>query len=602
MAAVINTNVQSLNAQRNLSSSQNALGTSLTRLSSGLRINSAKDDAAGLAISERMTAQLRGINQAIRNANDATSLLQTAEGAISTVGDSLQRIRELAVQSANATNSASDRQALQTEAAQLIGEITRIGTQTTFNGERIFDQSTSSIGGDPTQRAVLNGLQLGWLGNAEKMIEDSFGLLGRGEKMYIGINQFSDGAGQVLAYVSYPSTKDGHFQDMQLDLADFTPPNLPNGASAPDYADRTIAHEMVHAVMNSAFGVDRTSAMPLWFLEGAAEFIQGSDERLANDIARAQHAADLADDSTLNSSVDDDAGLTAVLNRAAATWGTGYTDPGTDIGTDYSAAYIAARKLHDTLKGHGHADGIKALMTHIAETPGATLDSALNTLTQGEFADADAFIASFTGANVAAGIDYVKTRIDFDNADTGAIGGLDADGGPVKTAESVVPFGSPDGRGYDPQNTLRGFRLTFDDVGGAGTTGSHQLQFQIGANAGETLQTRIGSINAESLGIQDLDLSTSVGATVALGHVDEALDYLNLQRANIGAQLNRLEFTVANLHNSAENLSAARSRIRDTDFAQETAKLTRAQILQQAGTAMLAQANALPNQVLSLLS
>jgi len=162
MAQVINTNIMSLTAQRNLSSSQNALATSLERLSSGLRINSAKDDAAGLAISERFTTQVRGLNQAIRNANDGISFAQTAEGALSTVGDALQRIRELAVQSSNDTNSAADRQSLNNEAQQLIAEISRVANATEFNGGRVLDGSLQDlffqIGANQGQTIAVSGV------------------------------------------------------------------------------------------------------------------------------------------------------------------------------------------------------------------------------------------------------------------------------------------------------------------------------------------------------------------------------------------------------------------------------------------------------------
>ncbi|MCA3149619.1 MAG: flagellin domain-containing protein, partial [Rhodocyclaceae bacterium] len=141
MSQVINTNIASLNAQRNLTTSQSNLATALQRLSSGLRINSAKDDAAGLAISDRMTSQIRGLDQARRNANDGISLSQTAEGALAQSGEILQRIRELAIQSANATNSASDRQSLNSEVSQLVTEVTRIANATTFNGLKILDGS-----------------------------------------------------------------------------------------------------------------------------------------------------------------------------------------------------------------------------------------------------------------------------------------------------------------------------------------------------------------------------------------------------------------------------------------------------------------------------
>ncbi len=162
MPQVINSNIASLNAQRSLNSSQSALATSLQRLSSGLRINSAKDDAAGLAISERMTAQIRGLNQAARNANDGISLAQTAEGALSEVGNNLQRIRELAIQSANSTNSASDRASLDAEAAQLIAEITRVSSQTSFNGLNLLDGSFTSqsfqVGANANQTISVNSI------------------------------------------------------------------------------------------------------------------------------------------------------------------------------------------------------------------------------------------------------------------------------------------------------------------------------------------------------------------------------------------------------------------------------------------------------------
>ncbi|MEG1118376.1 MAG: flagellin, partial [Janthinobacterium sp.] len=161
MAAVINTNISSLNSQRNLSTSQSALSTSLQRLSSGMRINSAKDDAAGLAISDRMTSQIRGMTQATRNANDGVSLAQTAEGALASSGDILQRIRELAVQSSNATNSSSDRQALQTEVGQLSSELNRIAQTTSFNGQALLDGTMGTanfqVGADANQLISASG-------------------------------------------------------------------------------------------------------------------------------------------------------------------------------------------------------------------------------------------------------------------------------------------------------------------------------------------------------------------------------------------------------------------------------------------------------------
>jgi len=162
MAQVINTNIPSLNAQRNLNTSQSLLATSLQRLSTGLRINSAKDDAAGLAISERFTQQIRGLNQAVRNANDGISFSQTAEGALGTIGDSLQRIRELAVQASNDSNSASDRQALNNEVGELVEEVNRIALSTEFNGGRVLDGTQSSlffqVGANQGQTIAVSGV------------------------------------------------------------------------------------------------------------------------------------------------------------------------------------------------------------------------------------------------------------------------------------------------------------------------------------------------------------------------------------------------------------------------------------------------------------
>lgn len=195
MALTLNTNIASLNAQRNLGTSESVLSKALQRLSSGLRINSAADDAAGLAISERMTTQIRGLSQAVRNANDGISFLQTAEGALGSVTESLQRIRELAVQAANSTNSVSDRAALQQEIAQLTQEIGRVGRTTTFNGQLIFAQTEDSVVGDSAQLAVLDGLRSGWLTAAEDLIREQFGIEASGQSIRIELTSFTDGKG-----------------------------------------------------------------------------------------------------------------------------------------------------------------------------------------------------------------------------------------------------------------------------------------------------------------------------------------------------------------------------------------------------------------------
>ena len=251
MSLSVNTNVASLNAQRNLNGSQTALGKAIQRLSSGLRINSAADDAAGLAISDRFTTQINGFNQAVRNANDGISMLQTADGALSTVSQALQRVRELAVQAANATNSDADKKALQLEVSQLTAEVDRVGRTTTFNSQKIFGQDTASVVGDPDVLAVQDGLKSGWLSSAEDLIRQYYGIQANGNSFKIEFDTFTDGAGGTLARVGANVGSSGIGQNitLQIDMADFVPPNPPNGGNAPFYADRVIAHEMVHATM-----------------------------------------------------------------------------------------------------------------------------------------------------------------------------------------------------------------------------------------------------------------------------------------------------------------------------------------------------------------
>ena len=384
MAQVINTNTMSLNAQRNLSTSGASLATTIQRLSSGLRINSAKDDAAGLAISERFSTQIRGLDVAIRNANDGISLAQVAEGALGEVGNNLQRVRELAVQSSNATNSPSDRKALQAEVTQLVSEIDRVAKQSDFNGTKLLDGSFTS------------------------------------QLFQVGAN-----AGQSIA---------------------------------------------IDGVVDA-----RTNAL------GNTQF-------------------------------------------AAATTGTAIT------------AFAAL----DTVSINGVAIGSIAAAD-----------------------DAAAF-----STNAAAAI----------NAKIGETG--------VYAKVTTLAGGEP---ALELVSVKAGKDLVID--------GATDLGLADSTDAAPTA----AAADATATHVADLDITSYEGAQKALEIVDAALESVNGVRADLGAIQNRFTSVVANLQTSSENLSASRSRIKDTDFAKETAELTRTQILQQAGTAMLAQANQVPQNVLSLL-
>ena len=578
MALSLNTNVASLNAQRNVSTSQGTLSKALQRLSTGLRINSAADDAAGLAITERMTSRVRGLNQAVRNANDGISLLQTTDAALSTVASSLNRIRELAVQAANSTNSDSDKAALQQEVAQLTQEIDRIGRTTAFNGRYVFAPATTSAVGDSNQLAVLDGLRSGWLTVAENLVREHYGIEASNQSIRIELTTFTDGAGNTLARVAATVGATGPASNitLQIDMEDFVPPNPPNGGSAPFYNDRILVHEMTHAIMNATMNVGSMHANnQQFFLEGTAELIHGADERLYADLWR------------LGNGTPDD-GIADVMAKVAD-WGSSW-DGSSEA---YSAAYAGMRYLDAEIKAAG-GEGIKQITTYLAADTSRTLDDALANASSGRFADLDAFKTDFQ-TNGATFIGNLLSSGQLTDADTGALGGANASGGPVQTATSVVP--NVASRSGDDQ--LAGFDEVWEEVTVAAIDGPKE-SIQIGSEAGETLAIGSFAMNGTALDILDADLTVDPNSVIA--KMDRALEYVNARRAELGAQLNRLDSAIMNLSTTAESVTASRSRIQDADFAAETAALTRAQILQQTGTAMVAQANLAPRLVLNLLS
>ncbi|MCE3263773.1 MAG: flagellin [Pseudoduganella sp.] len=488
MASVINTNIASLNSQRNLTSSQTSLSTSLQRLSSGLRINSAKDDAAGLAISDRMSSQIRGMSQAMRNANDGVSLAQTAEGALSSSGEILQRIRELAVQSSNATNSASDRQALQTEVGQLASELNRIAQTTTFNGQALLDgtmgTATFQVGADANQTIQATGANF---------LTSTY-----------GNNRISNDSVQVTgaSLSTATSTLDvnGVRGSVQIDTA--------VGESA-----KTIASKVNNQTANTGVTANAQTDVNL-ALEGGESF-----------------SFTIVGDNT------------AAGNEATVSFSVG---AGADEASDYAAAINA-------INAQSSKTGVTA--QYDSENGGLKLSHA-------------------SGADIV--LNNTGTNTTFDVAN------YDAAGAPLATPFSIAGGGAAVAHGrvtFDSESSFSiedgGTGFDLDDGGATGTS----------------------TLNA----VADLDVTDFKGAQLAIKIADSALASVNNQRAAFGALQSRFSSTISNLSATTENLSASRSRIVDTDFAAETASLTRGQILQQAGTAMLAQANSLPNGVLSLL-
>lgn len=480
---VINTNVASLNAQRNLNASQSSLATSLERLSTGLRINSAKDDAAGLAISERFTAQIRGLNQAVRNANDGISLAQTAEGALGEIGNNLQRIRELAVQSANSTNSASDRASLDAESAQLIAEITRVAGQTAFNGTNLLDGSFTA-----------QSFQVG--ANANQTI--TIGSISDARATGLGSNVLN-AAGTLMG-----ATKAA--------AADLTGGN-------------TVAVEAGLTVTTANGG---TTA--------AFGYAAGAD---AKAIAAAIN--------TNASSV----GVTATASNNATL--SGISAAGT-VGFTLNGSAISAAVTDPT--------DLTALMGAINGAAGATGVTASFTSTS---AKSSLTLSTTDGRDISV-LDYTNSTAGNQTATFSAV---------------TLTEGSTD-------SSIKTGSVSVASSKGAVTLAGHN------ADVFNTATSTFSSMASASM-------SSAANAQLAISIVDAALNQINTMRGDLGAYQNRFTSTIANLQTTSDNLSASRSRIQDADFAMETANLTRGQILQQAGVAMLAQANALPNNVLSLL-
>ncbi len=565
--SVINTNISSLNAMRQLSSNNNVMAQTLQRLSSGLRINSAKDDAAGLAISERFTTQIRGLQQAGRNTNDAVSLAQTAEGALASLSELMQRGRELAVQAVNATNSTSDRQALQKEITQIQQEIGRVTRDTSFNSVKVFQPSGATGGSSPlsvTEKRIVTDLQTSWLQQSEIIIKDYFGIEADGN---VTLKVILDESISASAYVSFYDAPT-NTMELHIDVGEFETLYAAFDAgnqNAMNAMDQLIAHEMTHAVMAATTNLEQ---FPLWFTEGTAEFIPGGDSRL-NNVLTTLGGNNSTNQATVVNNIDNMDGL------ADPAW--------TATQLEYATAYVATRYLDSIATG-----GVPTALTYLSGDANRTMDDYFAQAGIAGIASQADFAANFKTNGVA-----FIAGLDLSNNDTGGIGGADASGGSRITTE----IGTIPDTANLTDNPLVGFIEVWPVEEAVLSTST--VSFQVGSNVGQTIDVNLTSLSLQDLGLNELDV-VSLGNT-AIRAFDTALNNVSTMRAQWGAVQNRLESVLAVTDTEIENLSASRSRILDADFASETASLSRAQIMQQAGTAMLAQANTLPQQVLSLL-
>ena len=532
MASVLNTNMPSINTQRKLSKAQSALDKSLERLSSGLRINTARDDAAGLAISERMTAQVRGLTVATRNANDGVSMAQTAEGALAEMGDILQRIRELAVQSANATNSAGDRKSLNDEVNQLVAELNRFANTTEFNGMKLLN------GDDPVSAFHVGA-------NSNQTI--------------------------VATTTDFRTSKYGSYQ-----IGNATVTSSTAGAGKGVSISNAVAG--TNAVANSSIQVTGAAVS-----KPGTMTLNGPNASGTVALTVSDSAADIA--SKINSQ-----DLTGIKATARTETMIGFTtgDYTIEISTT-NATSNSANTATATISFSVPKIGTSA----IGESAEALTDAV------------NAFNEQSSKTGITAKLNDAKTGIILENDEgkninitlTNTANTIYMGNQSTGVSAVISLAGTASGRTF----TAAG-QVTLDSARSYSVTIAASMSIQAGVlSGGAMVGTSATTYGSTLQRVDSLDITTIKGANDAIHICDSAIDAVNAQRAKYGALQNRFEHTISNLQTSHENVSAARSRIQDADYAAETAALSRNQVLQQAATSMLTQANNLPQNILTLL-
>jgi len=535
----INHNISALKANNQLSRTNKLLDESLEKLSSGFRINSAADDSAGLAISEKMRTQISGLEQAARNASDGISVIQTAEGALVEVESMLQRMRELAVQSANGTYTTNDRVAIQTEIDQLNDEIKRISDTTEFNTMTLLDgnidrksyssdnrvslvslSDTVAIGNygvkitQDARQAVIVGNGTSFTGaTTERIISDT-------EKGSINVNGES-----IIVYKG--DTLDEVFQKVR-DACD----NVDVNVFAVDTADLTAT-------------APATPAQP----------------SITDNLAMAGYESKPLEQGNTLVFVSRDYGSDEKINI--------YCDsPG------------LCKLLGLTIKG-ASAEGIdtKAVLALKAIDPNSLFENTATVSVRGNkitVSDSNDFKMVFEVEPGTVGTTFVDNKI------------KDADANPT-TPDTVVAGSITAPLAADLPNIV----VSVLDAG--------PMDLQIGANEGQTMAVRIPKVTPKTLGVDKINIGTADGAQEAISLLDNAIEQVSSIRSKLGAYQNRLEHSISNLDVTSENMTESLSRIEDVDMAEEMAEYTQKNVLAQAGTSMLAQANQRPQQILSLI-
>ena len=566
MAAVINTNYLSLVAQNNLNKSQSALGTAIERLSSGVRINSAKDDAAGMAIANRFTANVRGLTQASRNANDGISLAQTTEGASAEITTHLQRVRELTVQAANGSYSPEQLDSIQDEINQRLSDIDRISQQTDFNGVKVLSDKakplTLQVGANDGETITLNLSEI----SVKTLGLDGFNVNGS------GVTQ--NHTATVTDLQAANGTATGNDWVVQTNHASAT-------------ADQVFAH------LENGNQVTLGAAVP------------SSATVYTYDAANKNF-------SFVDKSASDAGAVTALANSLRPPTGTA---TGTYIHANGTASTTFEVDATGAIKVNGSAaflDAAGNLTTNSASGTAATLDTVMTAVSNNTGAAGQSSLSiggkTYQNMGAASGAAHV-TYINTSSSDA-----LLAKAKANATANDVTVTLGTGITSATVQFTSGTSTNTYvDDKGAFTTTANFQTNYHVDPTSGKITVTggtgggdyapKTGSLAYVNASGKLTTETTSQGdkTTDPLKTLDAAFSVLNKLTGEMGAVQNRLESTINNLDNVVNNLSNARSRIQDADYATEVSNMSRAQILQQAGTSVLAQANQVPQTVLSLL-
>jgi flagellin len=573
---IINHNMNAMNAHRSMMSNVGRAGKSMEKLSSGLRINRAGDDAAGLAISEKMRGQIRGLDQASRNAQDGISMIQTAEGALNETHSILQRMRELSVQSSNDSNNADDRAAVQKEVEQLKSEIDRIGNTTEFNTTKLIDGSIGAQKVAGLDNAAVIGKEIGVETAAKTATTTPTKAL---LETYVGTGGTIGVDGAKISFETKASDYTGLITSgdevktkelaaqMQKDInAGIDDYNAKNGT---DVKHITVEHT--------------------GDLDGTIEIKSGS--------VGATSSIDLELDIVGNKTAD--FWQTVGANTGAATKKTLSTTGDEGLFTEAGAGAVNA------ISGLATKDS-KALMT--IDGKEISIDFSSGAAGAGGTRATNTFKTAATGMDKTHKLSELADELqaDLNNAiknynDTASSENkVEEITVSVKDGAFVIQSGSEDATSSIKFDNSK----VFDLIGVAGKSSATQgggVDFQIGANSGQKMKVTVSDMRAAALGIDKIDMSTKEGAQDATTSLDDAIKSVSSQRAELGAFQNRLEHTIANLGTSSENLQSAESRIRDVDMAKEMMNFSKENILQQAAQAMLAQAKQAPQGVLQLL-